>query len=453
MCETGGQCNVSRRICSESESTLDAFYHVVGPLAYLLILTSCMASLILHKLGNYQTMYNWSRKMLPCLKPILTPQYLQDLIRNSDEDEDSLLDTLDNLRHVKKSMLDFQEPLYGETAMHAALDNNMLQILEKFLALDGNFDICNIFSKSTLFLVKEKMSLDGDPKFRKLLEQQESHKASRQVEDLGRVWKVQPMHWAVDTLNPTWASVVSFLGGPWGSFDDDNQGADDKMLLYIDEEKIKLDECNKFTIWWILRASDQYGQNWAHAAVIKEKNTALRRFISLGLDVNFRGAVDGKTPLHYAAIFDRQEAAAILLDSNASVDMTDTGKRTPTHYASARGSEGSVKLFLQAKADVDSKDSNGQTPLHFGVQSGHLGVVRILLDAGADATIQDHDGNTPLHKAAQKAKFECLNALFEHNHDVCKMQNPKGQCPSQLLSATSEQGIKYLQILMDAEKV
>ncbi len=393
--------------------------------------------------------------MMPCSKPIMTPQFLQDLVRHTDKKEDKLLGTLDHLKYVKKSMLDYRDPLYGETAMHAALDNGMLEILKMFVELDGNFDICNHSSKSTLQLIKERLSLESHLKLREVLEQVEMHQALREVDNLGQVWKVQPMHSAVDQLKPTKVAVYSFLGGAWGTCDENNQSVIDKMLCCIDEGKIRLEDCSKFTIRQILRATDQQGQIWVHAAIKQDKTNALRSFISLGSDVNYRDSVNGKAPLHYAATNDQQEAITILIDGKASVDLSDTRKRTPLHLASFKGSLGSVKLLLQAGANVDLRDLSGQSPLHFATEAGHLDVIRTLLEAGADPNVQDADGNTPLHKSAQKAKFDCLEALLDHNGSVCKIKNFKGQYPSQLLSesllSNSEEGKSCLEILLQTE--
>ena len=107
-------------------------------------------------------------------------------------------------------------------------------------------------------------------------------------------------------------------------------------------------------------------------------------------------SADGYTALHFAAFFAKPEAARILLESGAPVDVVAANEMRvqPLHSAAAGHQTEICRLLLAAGADVDARQAGGFTPLHEAGQNGDPEMVELFLSAGADATATTDDGQT-----------------------------------------------------------
>ena len=92
--------------------------------------------------------------------------------------------------------------------------------------------------------------------------------------------------------------------------------------------------------------------------------------------------------------------------------------RTPLHKAALRGKHNEVKRLLSAGADVNSVDSNGRTPLHTAAEFNRSRVVKILLDNGAEIDSRDLSGGTALHAAAWSGRPRTVKILLAHGANV-----------------------------------
>jgi len=70
---------IIQRLCSENENPTDFYYYYMGPLGFLLLFVSFLASIVLQYLGNYYTMFQCS-KMISCCTPILNDNLIQELL-------------------------------------------------------------------------------------------------------------------------------------------------------------------------------------------------------------------------------------------------------------------------------------------------------------------------------------------------------------------------------------
>lgn len=107
-------------------------------------------------------------------------------------------------------------------------------------------------------------------------------------------------------------------------------------------------------------------------------------------------SADGYTALHFAAFFAKPEAARILIDSGAPVDVVAANEMRvqPLHSAAAGHLTEICRLLLAAGAEVDARQAGGFTPLHEAAQNGDPEMVELFLSAGADATATTDDGLT-----------------------------------------------------------
>jgi len=113
-------------------------------------------------------------------------------------------------------------------------------------------------------------------------------------------------------------------------------------------------------------------------------------------------SADGFTPLHYAAFFGQEDAARILLERGAEVEVVarnESIRVTPLHSAAAGSHSGIVKLLLEAGADPNAAQDGGFTPLHSAANNDDRESVEALLAAGADPLLTTDEGKTPAQLA------------------------------------------------------
>lgn len=79
-------------------------------------------------------------------------------------------------------------------------------------------------------------------------------------------------------------------------------------------------------------------------------------------------AIDGGTPLHFAAARGKMACIQFLID--------EVGVSTAILHE--------VHCFLQLNIDVNERDNNGTVPLYFAAQEGHTDVAKLLLQHGGD---------------------------------------------------------------------
>jgi hypothetical protein len=135
----------------------------------------------------------------------------------------------------------------------------------------------------------------------------------------------------------------------------------------------------------------------------------VRALLASGADPAHAGA-EGTTPLHAAALADRADAAAALLEAGAPVDAVDRDGRTPLSHAA---SAAMVDALVGAGADVDHAAADGTTATMQAAARGDAGALRALLDAGADVDAPDGLGATALHHAVlAPAAAQCVAMLL-----------------------------------------
>jgi len=149
-------------------------------------------------------------------------------------------------------------------------------------------------------------------------------------------------------------------------------------------------------------------------AVQKKDIGALRTLVQHKVDVN-AAQPDGTTALHWAVVWNNDEA---------------------------------VTLLLRAGADVKARNRYGATPLSEAVSSGSSAVVESLLKAGADPkTLTTDDGETVLMTAARAGNTDVVRLLLERGADVNGREKYKGQ--TALMWAAAERHPAVVKLLLD----
>ena len=132
---------------------------------------------------------------------------------------------------------------------------------------------------------------------------------------------------------------------------------------------------------------------------------ALRTALEDDDDARVRRSSDGWTPLHLAAFFGREEAAALLIDHGAPINghATNATRNTPLHAALAGAVSATlVRRLVMAGASVTARDAHGATPLHLAASRGADPLCDLLLARGADVHARMADGTTAAQMAANR---------------------------------------------------
>ncbi|MEE9128514.1 MAG: ankyrin repeat domain-containing protein [Phycisphaerales bacterium] len=124
-------------------------------------------------------------------------------------------------------------------------------------------------------------------------------------------------------------------------------------------------------------------------------------------------ASDGARPLHLACFFGQTEAAKLLLDCGADVNVgvAAFGGVYPLHSAAASRSVDIVRILLEAGADPNTKQQGGWTALHAAVTHNDCPTTQTLLQHGADPMVKTDDGVTSIDLARSARNLDIVERL------------------------------------------
>ncbi len=137
------------------------------------------------------------------------------------------------------------------------------------------------------------------------------------------------------------------------------------------------------------------------------RTRGLEELIDAEPDLTTAWSPDGFTALHLAAFFGEEDAAKLLVERGAQVDLVARNANihvTPLHSAAAGSRSGIVKLLLEHGADPNAAQDGGFTPLHSAAQNGDRESAEALLEAGAEPSLANDDGKTPADLADDKTR-------------------------------------------------
>jgi ankyrin repeat protein len=141
----------------------------------------------------------------------------------------------------------------------------------------------------------------------------------------------------------------------------------------------------------------------------------VRALIAHGADLEARESYYGETALIWAVAENHAETVAALLDAGAGVDvrsnpaefardrfglsMLPKGNWTPLMYASRDGDFEAAKVLVEHHADLNLTDPGGTTALVLAIINYHYDLAAMLLEHGADPNIADTTGMAALFAA------------------------------------------------------
>lgn len=156
----------------------------------------------------------------------------------------------------------------------------------------------------------------------------------------------------------------------------------------------------------------------------------------------------GGSQLMQCAYDGHLNAAVILLDHGADIDLRDSEQRTSLSWAIDQGHTKVAKLLIERKCEVEAKIvTEDLTPLMHAVSKNNKKVVKALVLRGIDLEVRNQHGNTALSKAADKGHTDVARVLIEGGAKV-KVQDENGWSP--LFRAAYRGHVGTARVLVDA---
>jgi len=168
----------------------------------------------------------------------------------------------------------------------------------------------------------------------------------------------------------------------------------------------------------LVNITNKFGRTPLHSAAVQDREEYVRLLLRHNADVSIRDK-SGLSALHLTMMNNKLNIAQVLLDYCAKkgtslINSKNDQGMTPLHLATLGGTSDLVRLCIQHGAQLDVADECFRnTPLHFACCCNHVDVARILLEAGADASIADDLGETPLHLAVGRKHVKVVELLLQ----------------------------------------
>lgn len=140
-----------------------------------------------------------------------------------------------------------------------------------------------------------------------------------------------------------------------------------------------------------------------HAAASGNDAKKIVKLLHDGKDVNalhYDFLICGSSALHHAAAHGSVDAAKILIENGANIDIVNSFGDTPLHIAAGIMPHYSCDLRITHEGD------------------GSYEIVRLLIERGATPTILNNNGNAPIHNAALHGRYEIIKFLIENGVQV-----------------------------------
>lgn len=139
----------------------------------------------------------------------------------------------------------------------------------------------------------------------------------------------------------------------------------------------------------------------------------VKQLIEKSIDqVHFVHAKSGDTPMIVAARYKRYEILKLLHEQGADIEQKNMDGKRPLHEAALSGCMKCTSYILKQNVFVDPIKRADWTPLMFATANGHLDVTRELIKYGADVNRINKDGWNSFHLACREGLLLILDYLL-----------------------------------------
>ena len=232
-------------------------------------------------------------------------------------------------------------------------------------------------------------------------------------------------------------------------------------------EEVSLKKCQESKVPLFFR-----WDSWPFNHILKKKNKGrvllhmtndckiIQTLLKIGVDVN---AESNKiTPLYVVSLRCNCQAAELLINQGAHIDVQDYQQQTPLCYVIlAREDDVSIdskikliKLLLDRGANVNSGSQDWQTPLYLAVESQDVHVAKLLLDRGANVNFEYSAPQGLLYQAIIRGDLEMTKLLLDRGvKRSWRNQYNENKCVDNYLLGClivgHSENIELIQLLLD----
>lgn len=148
---------------------------------------------------------------------------------------------------------------------------------------------------------------------------------------------------------------------------------------------------------------------------VKQKNIRAVEALLKNGDIDFDVAIPGSDDLMTGSCmnllhwkYSDRPLIALLVKSEADVNLGGTNLHTPLHEATRHGNTDIVACLLELSAEIDCCNAALSTPLHMAARDGNLEVIRLLIQNKASRSLVDEDGDTAFDCAREITVMKLL---------------------------------------------
>jgi len=181
----------------------------------------------------------------------------------------------------------------------------------------------------------------------------------------------------------------------------------------------------------ILNLRNVEGQCLMHWAAFAGRKSFIKKALALKRVPIDLSAKNGQTPLMWACIAGKEEAARLLLDNGASLRARDSLGATPALLCVKNGKVAPFLLALKRGGLelLQDTDTNICGATHWAAFRGDCEFLRLLNYFGANFSARDGQGMRALHRAAyQKRMDACKYLIQEHGQDPSEQDGRGRDC-------------------------
>jgi len=168
---------------------------------------------------------------------------------------------------------------------------------------------------------------------------------------------------------------------------------------------------------------DKKGRTPLFYAALQNRLECVAMLVELDAQWIDVGDEKGDTSLHAAAIADGVDVLDFLVSCEAQVDTANYMGLTPSHLARSRKA---LQCLFKAGAQLYCVDNNSRMPLWFACAEGRSDCVDYLCGVTPSEYLlwPDEEGETSLHKAAMNGHASCVEVLCQHLPGIEDLYTP-----------------------------